>query len=126
MFSHVMVGSDDLAQSKIFYDAIMQVIGYNAGVYDPKGRCMYISENGVLGVTKPINGEPTSVGNGMTVGFKVASPELVDQWHAAGVANGGMAIENPPGIRGEGNNQKYVAYLRDPFGNKLCAVYFVK
>lgn len=99
MFSHIMVGSDDIEKSKAFYDAILSVLGYPQGVIDAKGRCLYINSNGVLGLTKPINGEEATHGNGMTIGFKVDSPELVDAWHAAGIENGGVTCEDPPGVR---------------------------
>lgn len=125
MFSHVMIGSNDIAASKRFYDAIMQVLGYGEGVMDARGRCMYLSQSGVLGLTKPIDGEPASHGNGMTVGFTVSSPELVDQWHAIGLESGGVACEEPPGVRGSGQRRLYLAYLRDPSGNKICATHFI-
>jgi hypothetical protein len=72
-------------------------------------------------VTLPINGEPACHANGGTIGFALSSPEEVDAWHAAGVKNGGTSIENPPGIREMGTRKLYLAYLRDPIGNKLCA-----
>ncbi|ENM5899721.1 VOC family protein [Vibrio mimicus] len=123
MFSHIMIGSNDIEKSKAFYDAILSVLGYPAGVIDAKGRCLYINQDGVLGVTKPVNGELATHGNGMTIGFKVSSPELVEVWHAAGLANGGVACEDPPGIRVSGQRKMYLAYLRDPAGNKLCATH---
>lgn len=126
MFSHIMVGSNDLETSRVFYDAIMKTLGYDAGVLDAKGRYMYVSPEGILGVTKPINGELATHGNGMTIGFKVSSPALVDAWHAAGVANGGTPCEDLPGLRVSGNRKLYLAYLRDPAGNKLCAAHIVQ
>lgn len=125
MFSHIMVGSDDIEKSKAFYDAILSVLGYPQGVIDAKGRCLYINSNGVLGLTKPINGEEATHGNGMTIGFKVDSPELVDAWHAAGIENGGVTCEDPPGVRASAERKLYLAYLRDPFGNKLCAAHYL-
>ena len=126
MFSHIMVGSNDLEKSRKFYDAIMKTLGYSAGVLDNKGRYIYASAESILGVTKPINGEPATHGNGMTIGFKVSSPELVDAWHAAGIVNGGTTCEDPPGLRVNGDRKLYLAYLRDPAGNKLCAAHFVQ
>ncbi|CAG9296970.1 VOC family protein [Celerinatantimonas diazotrophica] len=126
MFSHIMVGANDLEKSRQFYDAIMKVLGYSAGVLDHNGRYMYMGSESVLGITKPINGEPATHGNGMTIGFKVSSPELVDAWHAAGVANGGVTCENPPGLRVNGDRKLYLAYLRDPAGNKICATHIVQ
>lgn len=121
MFSHVMVGATDMEASKKFYDATLGALGYQPGVMDPKGRCFYVTDSGVFAITPPINGEPASGGNGSTIGFAVKSPEEADAWHAAGVANGGTTCEDPPGERpGSG---LYLAYLRDPSGNKLCALY---
>ena len=85
MFSHVMFGTDDIQKSKKFYDAIMDVLGYSEGVIDEKGRCFYFTPNGVFALTNPIDGEATTVSNGMTVGFKVTGPEQGDAWHAAGL-----------------------------------------
>jgi len=121
MFSHVMVGATDMEASKKFYDATLGALGYQPGVMDPKGRCFYVTDSGVFAITLPINGEPASGGNGSTIGFAVKNPEEADAWHAAGVANGGTTCEDPPGERpGSG---LYLAYLRDPSGNKLCALY---
>ncbi|WP_067215779.1 VOC family protein [Marinomonas gallaica] len=125
MFSHVMLGANDIEKSKVFYDAILSVLGYNEGFYDHKGRCVYLSDESVFLLTTPIDGEPATHGNGMTIGFKASSPELVDAWHAAGKVNGGEPIENPPGVRQSGDRQLYLAYLRDPAGNKICAMHKV-
>ena len=122
MFSHVMVGANDIGASKAFYDATLGVLGVPPGRIDEKGRVFYMTKTGIFAISKPINGEPACHGNGSTIGFSVDSPETGDSWHAAGVANGGTACEDPPGIR-EGNMGKlYLAYLRDPAGNKICAL----
>ena len=123
MFSHVMVGANDLDASKKFYDAVLGTLGIPAGITDEKGRLFYMSPTGVFGVTKPINGAPATAANGGTVGFMVADPATVNAWHAAGVANGGTTIEDPPGVREGGMGKMYLAYLRDPSGNKLCALH---
>ena len=123
MFSHVMVGTDDLDASRKFYDAVLGTLGIPAAVMDEKGRLFYLSPTGVFAVTKPINGAPASAANGGTVGFMVADPATVDAWHAAGVANGGTTCEEPPGVREGGMGKMYLAYLRDPSGNKLCALH---
>ncbi len=125
MFSHMMIGTNDVARSKKFYDAIMKVLGYNEGIMDEKGRCMYLSPSGVLGLTKPIDGEDASHGNGMTIGFLADSPEVVNKWHRIGIENGGAAIEEPPGVRSTGMRRLYLAYLRDPDGNKICTTHFL-
>lgn len=122
MFSHVMLGANDVQASKRFYDAVFAVLGYEPGVIDAKGRCFYINKSGIFALTKPIDGQPASPGNGSTIGFAVKDPEQAHAWHAAGLANGGSACEDPPGLR-EGSGMKlYLAYLRDPSGNKICAL----
>ena len=121
MFSHVMVGVSNLEASKKFYDALLGTLGISPGVAN-KNRYFYRSPTGTFGISTPINGEPATYGNGSTIGFAVSSPEQGDAWHAAGVANGGTTCEDPPGFR-EGAVPIYLAYLRDPDGNKLCALY---
>jgi catechol 2,3-dioxygenase-like lactoylglutathione lyase family enzyme len=122
MFSHVMVGSNDIARSKVFYDAVFGAIGGKPGKEDAVGRLIYVHDGGVLMVSKPIDGKAATHANGGTIGFTMASPEQAAAWHDAGVANGGTSIEDPPGIRQGGSGQMYLAYLRDPDGNKLCAL----
>ena len=118
MFSHVMVGVSDIEASKKFYDAVLGTLGIGPGV-DNDGRYFYISPKGVFAITIPIDGQPATHGNGSTVGFAVESEEQGDAFHAAGLENGGTAIEDPPGRR---ENGMYLAYLRDPDGNKICAL----
>ncbi len=124
MFSHVMVGTDDLEASRKFYDAVLGTLGVAPGFIDDNRRIFYLSSTGgVFAVTEPINGAAASVANGGTVGFAANDPAAVNAWHAAGLANGGTTCEEPPGVR-EGNFGKmYLAYLRDPSGNKLCALH---
>ncbi|MFO1255736.1 MAG: VOC family protein [Sphingomonadaceae bacterium] len=122
MYSHNMVGSNDLARSKQFYDATFKAIGGNEAIQDEKGRLIYMHNGGIFLVTQPIDGQPATAGNGCTIGLAMDSPEQADAWHAAGVANGGTAIEDPPGVREGGMGALYLAYLRDPDGNKLCAL----
>lgn len=122
MFSHVMIGADDIDAAKAFYDATLGALGARPGIVDPKGRVMYIHNGGLFMVTKPIDGAPASCANGGTIGFAAQTAEQADAWHAAGLAHGGTAIEDPPGVR-EGTGMKlYLAYLRDPAGNKVCAM----
>jgi catechol 2,3-dioxygenase-like lactoylglutathione lyase family enzyme len=123
MFSHIMVGANDLAASKAFYDATLGALGYGPGFQDDKGRVFWMAPTGIFAISTPIDGNPACHGNGSTVGFAVASPEAADAWHKAGVANGGTACEDPPGVREGSAGKLYLAYLRDPSGNKLCALY---
>jgi catechol 2,3-dioxygenase-like lactoylglutathione lyase family enzyme len=130
MFSHLFIGSNDLERSRRFYDALLAVLGAPAGVLNeaPSGhqRLFYRHAGGVLGVSQPIDGEPATPANGGTVGFKCESPEQVQAFHDMAVAQGGQAIEQPPGLRQGPSGALYLAYVRDPDGNKLCAMYRVK
>lgn len=124
MFSHVMVGTSDIEKSRQFYDAVLGTLGIGPGVANAN-RYFYRSPTGTFGITTPINGESACHGNGSTIGFNVTSPEQADAFHAAGVANGGSTCEDPPGLRGTPGAQMYLAYLRDPDGNKICALHRV-
>ncbi|WP_337848147.1 VOC family protein [Sphingomonas sp.] len=125
MFSHIMLGANDVEASKAFYDATLGALGARAGSVDPKGRAFYMHNGGIFMLTKPLDGQPACHANGGTVGFAATSPEMVDAWHGAGLAHGGTAIEDPPGIRENAFGALYLAYLRDPAGNKVCAMYRV-
>lgn len=118
MFTHVMIGSNNLEQARAFYDATFAALGGKAGEMDAGGRLVYMHEGGRLMVTKPINGEPATFANGGTIGILAATQDQVIAWHDAGAANGGKSIETPPSQRPNGS---FVAYLRDPDGNKLSA-----
>jgi catechol 2,3-dioxygenase-like lactoylglutathione lyase family enzyme len=122
MFSHVMVGVSDLEVSREFYDALLGTLGIAPGVAN-KSRYFYRSPTGLFGITAPINGEPATHGNGSTIGFAMASTEQADAFHAAGVANGGTTCEDPPGWREGASGALYLAYLRDPDNNKICALH---
>lgn len=123
MFSHIMIGANDVAESKKFYDAVLGAMGHGPGNMDDKGRCFYMTDSGIFAITPPINGEPASNGNGSTIGFAAKDPATADAWHAAGIANGGVTCEDPPGVREGGLGKLYLAYLRDPSGNKICALH---
>lgn len=123
MYSHMMVGSNDIARSKAFYDALFSAVGGKPGIQDDKGRLIYMHNGGLFLVSKPIDGQPATYANGGTVGFAMENPAQADAWHAAGVAAGGTAIEDPPGVREAAFGKLYLAYLRDPDGNKLCALH---
>ncbi|MGV3455946.1 VOC family protein [Sphingomonas sp.] len=125
MFSHIMLGANDVDASKAFYDATLGALGARAGSVDPKGRAFYMHNGGIFMLSKPLDGQPACHANGGTIGFAATSPEMVDAWHAAGLAHGGTAIEDPPGIRENAFGALYLAYLRDPAGNKVCAMYRV-
>ncbi|MEQ8309863.1 MAG: VOC family protein [Sphingopyxis sp.] len=121
MFSHVTLGSNDIDASKRFYDAVLGVLGAPEGVIDERGRLIYMHGGGRLVITRPVDGNAAASGNGHTLGFLAPSTSAVDAWHAAGIESGGVTAENPPGIRNATEGRVvYLAYLRDPSGNKLC------
>jgi len=122
MFSHIMIGTNDLDKAKSFYDALLGTLGVPPAMVDGH-RIFYMTPAGIFSVSKPINGEAATAPNGGTIGFAASSPAQADAWHAAGVANGGKSIEDPPGVREGGMGKMYLAYLRDPDGNKLCALH---
>lgn len=122
MFSHIMIGTNNLERAKSFYDAVLGSLGVSPGMVD-RHRVFWRTPAGVFSVSMAINGEPATVGNGSTVGFACASPEQADAWHAAGVAHGGTACEDPPGVREGAAGKMYLAYLRDPDGNKICGLH---
>jgi catechol 2,3-dioxygenase-like lactoylglutathione lyase family enzyme len=117
-----MVGVKDLEVSRKFYDALLGTLGIGPGVANGK-RYFYRSPTGTFGITTPINGEPATHGNGSTLGFAMQSTEQADAFHAAGVANGGTDCEDPPGWREGASGKMYLAYVRDPDGNKICALH---
>lgn len=122
MFSHIMIGTNDLDKAKAFYDKLLGTLGVPPGTVD-RHRIFYRTKTGTFSVSKPIDGKPATPANGGTIGFLAASPEDANAWHASGIANGGTTCEEPPGIREMGNVKMHIAYLRDPDGNKLCALY---
>jgi catechol 2,3-dioxygenase-like lactoylglutathione lyase family enzyme len=116
-----MVGADNIEASKKFYDSVLGALGISPGKLDAKGRVWYSSPEGLFAISKPIDGKPATCANGATIGFKASSTQQADDWHAAGIANGGVTCEDPPGIRQPSG--LYLAYLRDPAGNKLCVLH---
>ena len=127
MFNHIMVGSNDLARSEAFYNAVLGVLGAGPPLRNqsPSGhmRLFYRHEGNTICVAEPIDGEPATCANGATIGFKCSSPEQAKHFHDVAVAAGGTSIEDPPGLRTSTLGSLYLAYVRDPDGNKLCALY---
>ncbi len=123
MFSHMTVGTNDIARARRFYDALFAAIDGRPGMEDAKGRLVYMHKGALFIVTPPIDGHGATHGNGATIGFAMSGPEQADAWHRAGVEHGGTAIEDAPGVRQAPVGELYLAYLRDPDGNKLCGVH---
>jgi catechol 2,3-dioxygenase-like lactoylglutathione lyase family enzyme len=122
MFSHIMIGTNDLDRAKSFYDTVLGTLGVPPARVDGH-RIFYMTPSGIFSVSKPIDGQPATSANGGTIGFAASSPAVADAWHAAGVAAGGTSIEDPPGVREGSAGKLYLAYLRDPDGNKICALH---
>ena len=99
MFSHIMIGSNDIARSKKFYDALFTAMGAQPATQDARGRLAYSHNGSRFMVTAPIDGKPASHANGGTIGFMMKDVAQAEAWHKAGVANGGTSIEDPPGVR---------------------------
>jgi catechol 2,3-dioxygenase-like lactoylglutathione lyase family enzyme len=127
MFSHVMVGSNDIERSKRFYDALLGVLGAGEAVRNQnatgQSRLFYRHDGATFCVSEPINAESATFGNGGTIGFRCSSPEQVRQFHDTAIAHGGVSIEDPPGLREGKLGAMHLAYVRDPDGNKLCALH---
>ena len=127
MFSHVMVGTNDIKRSKRFYDAVLGVLGAGEPLQNMAStghaRLFYRHDGETFCVSEPINGEDATIANGGTIGFKCSSPEQVQQFHDVAVAHGGTSVEQEPGLRQGKLGAMYLAYVRDPEGNKLCAIH---
>lgn len=127
MFNHIMIGSNDIERSKRFYDAVLGVLGagepFRHKASSGHTRLFYRHDGSTFCITEPINGEEASCANGATIGFKCSSPEQVREFHDTAVAQGGVSIEDPPGLRESNMGAMYLAYVRDPDGHKLCAIH---
>ncbi len=126
MFTHMTVGANDIEASRKFYDAALGALGIpvSSGP-DPKGRYWWRTDRGAFAIGKPIDGEPACHANGGTIGFAARDADAVKAFHDAGVAAGGTSIEDPPGERVGAFGTLNLAYLRDPSGNKICALHRV-
>lgn len=124
MINHVMIGSNDIERSRRFYDAVLAVLGAGEPFEHINStgqkRLFYMHDGATFCVTEPINGEPVTVANGSTIGFTCDSPEQIQKLHDVAVANGGVSIEDPPGVRQSTMGDTYLCYFLDPDGHKMC------
>jgi catechol 2,3-dioxygenase-like lactoylglutathione lyase family enzyme len=127
LFNHIMIGSNDIERSKRFYDAVLGTLGAGEPLRNKARtghlRLFYRHNGGTFCISEPINGEAATFANGGTIGFKCDSPEKVREFHDVAIAHGGTSIEDPPGLRDGDLGAMYLAYVRDPDGNKLCAIH---
>lgn len=130
MFSHVMIGTDDIERSKSFYNAVLGVLGAKEPVVHVnetgQTRLFYRHNGSIFCITEPINGGEVSIANGSTIGFACDSPEQVKELHDVAVANGATSVEDPPGIRENSMGKKHLCYFLDPDGHKICGMYRYK
>jgi len=122
MIGYVTLGTNDREKSAKFYDAVCGVLGQGR-MYDTETFIAWGEAGGApgIGITKPFDGNPATVGNGVMVAFEAKSKEQVQAVYDAALANGG-SDEGAPGDRGGGF---YAGYFRDPDGNKLNAFLFL-
>lgn len=124
MFSHIVVGANDLDAAKTFYDAVLAPLGVTLfSDARAEGWLTYRAGDARPGldICRPTDGRPASVGNGVNIGLRAPNRAAVRASHAAGLATGG-ASDGEPGLRAHYHSDWYGAYLRDPTGNKLCIV----
>jgi catechol 2,3-dioxygenase-like lactoylglutathione lyase family enzyme len=127
MLNHVMIGSNDIERSKRFYDAVLGTLGAGEPIRNKVNsghtRLFYRHDGSTFCITEPINDEDATPANGGTIGFKCNSPEQVHAFHDIAIAHGGASVEEPPGLREGSMGALFLAYVRDPDGHKLCAIY---
>ena len=122
MFSHVTIGTNDMEKARRFYDGVAAAVGL-APLMVVDGGTGYGRKDGraQLWIVRPLDKQSASAGNGITIGLEAPDRESVDAAFAAAMAGGGTD-EGKPGIRAHYHPNYYGAYVRDPDGNKLCAV----
>jgi catechol 2,3-dioxygenase-like lactoylglutathione lyase family enzyme len=122
MYSHITLGTNNLARAEKFYDAVMSVLGHPVLFKAPPNVISYGTPTGEkLFVLTPFDQNEARPGNGVHAAFKAESRATVDAFHAAALANGG-SDEGAPGLRPHYHPNYYGAYVRDPDGNKIQAV----
>jgi catechol 2,3-dioxygenase-like lactoylglutathione lyase family enzyme len=125
MIFDIVLGSSDLDRSCAFYDAALGALGHERS---PESTESWIGwgpkhDDGVsLWVARPFDGKPPTAGNGTMVTLRASSAAQVQAFHAAALANGGRD-EGAPGTRPRYDPSFYVAYVRDPDGNKLACAF---
>lgn len=127
MFSHIMIGTNDIDKARSFYDAVLGVLGAGEPMVNENAtgqtRLFYMHDGSILGITQPINGEPACIANGATIGLRCSSPEQIKELHDVAVANGATSVEDPPGLRDGSMGPMHLCYFLDPDGHKICGLH---
>ncbi|MEO1079427.1 MAG: VOC family protein [Pseudomonadota bacterium] len=127
MFSHIMVGTNDIERARGFYNAVLGVLGAGEPMEHSnttgQTRLFYMHGGSTFGITQPINGEDAGVANGATIGFRCETPEQVAELHDVAIAHGATSIEDPPGPREGDLGTMYLCYFLDPDGHKICGLH---
>ena len=124
MLSYITLGANDMHASERFYTALLVPLGYRKQV-DSEGLTFALPAPAggggpcVVYVKPPFDGRPATVGNGSMTAFRTGSHDSVRQVHAAAIAAGG-SDEGAPGFRAAYSKDFFVAYVRDPVGNKIA------
>ena len=122
LFSHVTIGTNDLAKAKAFYDALLRPLGIVCRAEHPEAVAYGLPEGPTpIWIVRPLDRKPATAGNGITIGFEAASRPAVDAAYKGGMSAGGRD-EGPPGVRENYSPNYYGAYVRDPDGTKICIV----
>ena len=121
MIGYVMVGTNNLNKSILFYDSLLELLNLKR-VDTSEEYAGYASKNKPdnieFYVTKPANGDKANFGNGTQISYVTEKKEVVEKFHELGVKLGGKS-EGGPGERPEGS-KVYYSYVRDLDGNKIC------
>lgn len=122
IYTHVTVGTNDLEKSRAFYDSALAKLELRRIADLGEGGSIWGVDKPAFFVLKPANGQPATIGNGVTVSFEAPSRAAIDAFHSAALAAGGKD-EGKPGTR-DWAPHAYAAYVRDLDGNKLAAYCF--
>jgi catechol 2,3-dioxygenase-like lactoylglutathione lyase family enzyme len=120
MIHHVSVGTNNVAQARAFYDAVMDVLGLRVLSADNES-VDYGTSDIFFSIETPSDRQKASPGNGVHIAFKAMNRAMVRRFHAVALANGGKDA-GAPGERPEYDAHYYGAFVCDPDGNKIEAL----
>jgi catechol 2,3-dioxygenase-like lactoylglutathione lyase family enzyme len=122
MYSHTMIGANDLSRARTFYEAVFAPLALELKFSDETYLAWAAPGKAPqFFVGKPFNGEAPHPGNGPMIALLAPKRSAVDACHAAAMEQGGTD-EGQPGLRPHYHKDYYGAYFRDLDGNKICIV----